>query len=311
MAFAYTDGGVFQNQPLGMAKNLVELQVGGHVSAEQRGYLFIAPHPKSSDAERGFSAEKANFMSTIGRLGGAVLGQAEFQDWAMAESVNARIAELNQLATQLQGLFQSGQLQPGEATSLTTKLLSAMFSAGGKFDHAALDAAREQLRTQFSPEYASLQPGQRDAWLDALLVLEIAAHLHEKEEMYIYDFVAEPKRLAGGGLFAFTGFFDVSYRKHDYDYGRVVAQERLHEYSAAPTGVFSGLQWTPRPIDPIDPKLNDLPMAEVPEDTRRQVYKQVMAAVDELLSELGANWIERKAIEALLIRKRIKSMLAL
>ena len=44
--FTYTDGGVFQNEPLGMAKNLVEQVPGGRLNAAQRGYLFIAPKPK-------------------------------------------------------------------------------------------------------------------------------------------------------------------------------------------------------------------------------------------------------------------------
>jgi hypothetical protein len=40
--FTYTDGGVFQNEPLGMAKNLVELLPDGHLNALNRGYCFIA-----------------------------------------------------------------------------------------------------------------------------------------------------------------------------------------------------------------------------------------------------------------------------
>ena len=35
----YTDGGVFQNQPLGMAKNLVETVPGGRLNAADRGIL--------------------------------------------------------------------------------------------------------------------------------------------------------------------------------------------------------------------------------------------------------------------------------
>lgn len=44
--FTYTDGGVFQNEPLGMAKNLVELLLDGHLNALSRGYCFIARQPK-------------------------------------------------------------------------------------------------------------------------------------------------------------------------------------------------------------------------------------------------------------------------
>ncbi len=48
-----------------------------------------------------------------------------------------------------------------------------------------------------------------------------------REEMLIYDFVPVPEKLASNGLLAFGGFFDVSYRKHDYDYG---AASRSNSY---------------------------------------------------------------------------------
>ncbi len=310
--FCYTDGGVFQNEPLGMAKNLVEKQVDGHLNASERGYLFIAPKPKTSDAQSGFHQANANYKATIMQLASAVIGQAEFQDWAMAESINDKISALNRLADQLQVLFANLTLQPGQTTPVTTVVLEALFAQYGPAKPSALSAARSQLQSQFSLEYASFaNPVTASAWLDALLVLEVAAGLHEKEEMYIYDFVADPKLLAGGGLFAFTGFFDVAYRKHDYDYGGSVAQQRIRGYMGSGAGLFSGLQWTPKTIDPINPAYNNLPMASVDEGKRRQVYNQIMDAVDALLSELGANWVERKAAEAFLIKSHVKKMLAL
>ena len=104
---------------------------------------------------------------------------------------------------------------------------------------------------------------------DALLVLELAADLHEKEEMYIYDFVADPALLAGGQLFAFTGFFDLKYRQHDYDYGRSVAQQQIRPYMEDAQSTFSGLQWTPGHINPINPDCNNLPMTKVDEAKRK------------------------------------------
>jgi Patatin-like phospholipase len=51
--FTYTDGGVFQNEPLGLAKNLVD-EVDQHVNTDSRFYLFIAPHVKGSTAHADF-----------------------------------------------------------------------------------------------------------------------------------------------------------------------------------------------------------------------------------------------------------------
>ena len=243
--FCYTDGGVFQNEPLGMAKNLVERLPDGRLTAKDRGYLFIAPKPKSSDVNMGFNKENANFKATILQLIGAVMGQSEFQDWVMAESVNEKIALLDTRATQLKSLFDSARLTSEITRPVTSALLESFFSKS-EIEQGTLDTARTQLQKQYAPEYHSFQnPEAAKAWLDALLVLELAADLHEKEEMYIYDFVADPGLLAGGQLFSFTGFFDVKYRQHDYDYGRFVAQQQIRLYMANADSIFSGLHWTP------------------------------------------------------------------
>jgi len=310
MPFCYTDGGVFQNQPLGMAKNLVERLPDGRLNAADRGYLFIAPKPKTSDVNNGINKGNANFKATIFALMGAVIGQSELQDWVMAESVNDKIALLDDRAIQLKSLFDAARLNPAQTVPLTTALLNAFFAKGNV--QGTLPAARTQLQTQYQQEYLSFNnPVIAQAWLDALLVLELAADLHEKEEMYIYDFVADPALLAGGQLFAFTGFFDLKYRQHDYDYGRSVAQQQIRLYMEDAQSIFSGLQWTPGHINPINPDCNNLPMTKVDEAKRKQVYNQIMDAVDSLLSELGTNWIERKAVEAFLIRKFVKQLLAL
>ena len=123
--------------------------------------------------------------------------------------------------------------------------------------------------------------------------------------------VADPTLLAGGALFAFTGFFDISYRKHDYDYGRVVAQEKLRAYRDDSKSVFAGLHWIPRNIDPVNPQFNNLPMTRIDRRKRQNVYKQIMGACDDLFSELGMSWLVRKGVESFFVGKRLKSMLAL
>jgi hypothetical protein len=262
--FTYTDGGVFQNEPLGMAKNLVETIPGGRLNAAQRGYLFIAPKPKQSaevknspDPKVGFSAVTANYKALASRLADSVIGQCEFQDWSVAEGYNDQLLFLNKLADELQSLFLSGTLTPGITSPVFDVLLKSLFAEGNQMTPSSLanlKAARTQLRQQYATEYARLgeQAVVADAWLDAVLVLELAARLHEKEEMLIYDFVAVPEKLASNGLLAFAGFFDVRYRKHDYDYGRSVAQEQLAKYTAQPGSVFSNLRWTPKAVDFID-----------------------------------------------------------
>jgi hypothetical protein len=321
--FTYTDGGVFQNEPLGMAKNLVEQVPGGRLNATERGYLFIAPKPKSSsevknspDPDVGFSAANADYKELARHLASSVVGQSEFQDWSVAEGFNDQIQLLNERAVELQALFLTGALTPAMTTPVSDVLLKAFFAENKQTTAASianLTAARTRLRQQYAAEYAPLSghSSVADAWLDTVLVLELAARLHDKEEMLIYDFVAVPEELASNGLLAFEGFFDVSYRKHDYDYGRKMGQQQLAKYKAQPGSVFSNLHWTPQPIDPIDRSLNNIQMEQVDETKRQEVYGQIRDAADELLRELSVNLLIRKALLLFFVDGQIKKMLAL
>jgi hypothetical protein len=178
---------------------------------------------------------------------------------------------------------------------------------------AKLNAARLQLKQQYGTEYSRFggHAAAADAWLDTVLVLELAARLHEKEEMFIYDFVAVPELLASSGLMAFVGFFDVSYRKHDYDYGRTVAQQRLTQYKGQPGSVFSNLHWTPKSINPIDQSLNNLQMEQVDKTKRERVYEQLKEAANELLQELDVNPVIRTALMWFYVQGQIKKLLSL
>jgi len=321
--FTYTDGGVFQNEPLGMAKNLVEQVPGGRLNADQRGYLFIAPKQKSSsvvknspDPAVGFDAATANYKVLASHLADSVIGQSEFQDWSVAEGYNDQLLLLDERAGELQRLFLSGTLTPSMTSLVSDVLLKSFFAENGQMKESSvanLKAARGQLRQQYASEYAQfgVQVAVANAWLDTVLVLELAARLHEKEEMLIYDFVAEPELLASSGLMAFAGFFDVSYRKHDYDYGRSVAQQRLAQYKTQPGSVFSNLHWAPKPIDPIDQTLNGIQMTQVDKTKREKVYDQISDAVNELLQELNVNIFIRKPLMWFFIEGEVKKLLAL
>ena len=103
----------------------------------------------------------------------------------------------------------------------------------------------------------------------------------------------------------------MKYRKHDYDYGRTVAQAQLQKYAAQDGSIFAGLQWTPRTIDPIDATLNNLQMSSVDEELREGVCDQICSAAGDMLQEAGLNAIERDPILWLVIKPKVKKALAL
>lgn len=307
--FTYTDGGVFQNQPIGMAKNLVD-QIDQHRNTATRSYLFVSP--RSVDPTLGtINAASASFKMLTGALVNAIYNQAGFRDWIEAESVNDAVNLLNQRADQILALFKNGTLQATAIRGLTTTLLGQF-----RLSAADLDAARAQLRSQFAKEYGDLSSAMdaatADVWLDTVLLLELAADLHEKDEMYIYSVAADPKDLAGAGFYAFFGFLDRSFRDHDYDLGRQKAQTFLVSLNQVSGGKLPQLKYSPKPIHPIPPTpAGGFTPQMIPQQKRQLLYKALSSAADNFLSQEGLNWVVRKGIELVYVDGKIKKALGL
>jgi hypothetical protein len=85
--FTYSDGGILQNQPLGMAKNLVEM-IDLHMDQDRRFYLFVSPHAKDPEANDSFHAANADYLHLLERLIDVITGQSGFQDWVTARDMN-------------------------------------------------------------------------------------------------------------------------------------------------------------------------------------------------------------------------------
>jgi hypothetical protein len=345
--FAYTDGGVFQNEPLGMAKNFVEQLPGGRLEPERRAYLFIAPAPMKSEnlpiatsdsdnASSAFGSLNADFKNLFIRLIGAIMGQAEFQDWVTAEHINDQIQLLDHRASQLKALFANGHLTVEQTAPVTNLLLTGLFEAKSVTPtfktqfldadrpavvarpdwQSALDAARTQLKIQYATDYAQLASkpgaGAAEAWIDTVLVLEYGANLHNKEVMLIFDFLADPKLLASGALAHFGGFFDQAFRDHDYDYGRLQAQTCLASYKKQTGSFFNALHWTPRTdLREINHDLDGASINKADINKRKAVSSRVAAAADTLLVEFGVKNPLRWLIRTGYLKGKINRLLDL
>ncbi|WP_094553823.1 patatin-like phospholipase family protein [Synechococcus sp. 1G10] len=77
--YLYTDGGVFENEPIGMAASLAK-EIDEKDGHSQRNYLFVAPGKRTIDADPFFNREDNLLAMAIG-LASAVFGQSRFQQW--------------------------------------------------------------------------------------------------------------------------------------------------------------------------------------------------------------------------------------
>lgn len=313
--FAYTDGGVFQNEPIGLAKNLVD-EIDRHLDTDSRFYLFVAPHAKKSTAHANFNEGNADFKAVAVQLLNAVYGQAGFQDWIQAEQVNTQVDIFNGRAVQLKDALEQNQISSGAFQDAARALLPLLF-AGRHAGAETEDQVRERLKQQFRVEYAELEgaKGQTvaDIWIDSILALETVADLGQRDEMAMYGITASTEELAGSALDAFVGFCDQEYRDHDYDVGRTKAQQFLSNSSGmlGTDGNLPIIHYESKPIRPINHQLDGLTLAKVPRDIRETLKGRLDERANELLAELKMAWPIREAIKLAFIDPHVRKLLNL
>ena len=316
--FVYTDGGVFDNQPLGLARELVS-NIDDPWDNDRRFYLFVSPSAKSSSiAKNPLQAKEADLLKTLGALVGAIFNQARFRDWAMALKMNQSLALLDDRAVELaelllatQGLVPSMIEVAGALAKAFTDAKEKELLARAKDDEermavpGLLGRERERLQKVFAvlvPEEDAapvdyhkklvddISPEAAAAWIDALLVFEYAARLEEKSEMIIYGVTATDQELASAAISAFAGFFDERFRHHDYEVGRQKTREWLATLSTvgAP-GVQTLAPIHYRPAAGTEPKpdatLRNLPLESMPVGPRKMLLDAVMLRADTIIDE--------------------------
>lgn len=323
--FLYTDGGTFENEPLGMAKQLVDQLEDGHVNHDQRFYLFVAPSARTGTSQSELNEKQnGNFVGAIEAIVKAIFNQARFRDWIKAEKINDQIQILDERAKQLKAGFLDGTIQASQLQTATDCLLPQLLGA------EIIDAERLRIRMQYREGYNQIaeviDDATADIWRDAVLLLESAAALGDKDQMIIYGITASDAELAGGALFAFLGFFDQAYRDHDYDVGRTKAREFIKNVHANPDVDL----WFPHHPDndpaqpredwmnirPIDVKLNGLKLTDVDESIRRRFKERLVDRADKLLvdsAESGVQvpWVVREGILNFFVKPKLNKWLGL
>jgi predicted acylesterase/phospholipase RssA len=234
--FAHSDGGVLQNQPLGIAKDLVDAAVQAraardvmgaeqaHRDSEDRLYVFVAPHSVKSTAEE-LTAGKISIWDELKVLIGVYTRQAMFHDWITAEGVNQKIRLLDLRAGQL-----ADEIIVNKVTVTTlqnaAQELNALLMPGERLQR--LSRLKDQYRVKYAEVEQKCGLAAANAFIEGIATLEAAAQLDDQDKMKIVAVIADEKKdLMGSGLAAFVGFFDKKFRMHDYWIGRVKARKYL------------------------------------------------------------------------------------
>ncbi len=322
-SFSYTDGGTFQNEPLGLAKDLVD-ELDHHLDTENRFFLFVAPGARGSTKVMEFNETIANLKATAQRLFAAIFEQARFHDWIMAEKVNEQIELFDQRAIALKHCLLQA---PGsdkyinfESLAPAAQALTAvLFPRPGapEASEDALTKARTRLKSQFKIEYGDLANHlgnhAADVWIDAIASFEAAAGLNNQDQMTIYGVTAAPQELASSGASAFAGFFDQRLRDHDYEVGRTKAREFLNNPRLTEPGQIGQINYLHQEaIGPIDADLNGMTLERLPRDIRQRFKDRLTARAHEVMVELGVPTpVLREGIDLVLVSPFLNRLLYL
>ncbi len=303
--FAYTDGGVFHNEPLGMAKNLVDLVDPDHLSHASRFYLFVAPQMRSSARDGTFTADTATLVDTGKELVKVIFNQARFKDWVQVEKVNDHLARFESQVAWLRVSLADGSLAPKSLEDATAALLPRVYP-----DLGVRTTVLDRLRDQYASDLATLaDPAAQDVWLRSVAVLEKVAGVASHDPMVVYTITATDKELAGSCLYAFGGFFDERYRRHDYELGREKAQTFLAGLAGSGLGPIRYTSNEPAPQ--VDPALADVQVADLDEDKRKEFRGQILDRIDQILSDFGVALPVRKPIEWFWLKPKLNKWLGL
>jgi len=288
--FSYSDGGILQNQPLGMAKNLVD-PIDEHIEP-QRFYMFVSPHEKDPSPVE-FSAPEANYFQMAKRLIGVGTGQAGFQDWITAKEVNERISKLDERAHQLKDVILHGQITVASLQEVATQLLILFFPNNQHHPPGGLPetlvAAKERIAKQYASDIAALAgvDGGATAFRDAILAFESAAGLGARDLMIIYGITAKESELASTGIQSFLGFFDQRYRDHDYDVGRDHAQKILLDPALSGPGQIGPLNFTPGTLGAIDHTIDGSQLRHLSPGDIKEFKTGMKHRVNQMLMEIN------------------------
>lgn len=291
--FAYTDGGVFENEPLGMAISLAKKVDSSARYYEKRFFLYVAPGAKTSNINKDFKASDAIYVETARALAGAVFTQSRFQDWIQVSDVNQSVKKFDNQAWFLRDVLKQNPDRYTEFAEVAAKLLNTLYT-----DNLQKIADNERLKKQFAEEMQELSSlGENGAkisrsWLNAVQALEKAANLGSKELLTVYSINAKDEELAGEQLSAFGGFFKQEFRDYDYYVGRSKAIDflknlQLKNSQGKQEGELFLLNFAPgQDLRSPTVNLGDVTLGNIDRELREQVKKLLLERLGRIIDSI-------------------------
>ncbi|WP_340680484.1 patatin-like phospholipase family protein [Paraglaciecola sp.] len=341
--FSFTDGGVFNNYPLGMARELAKTIDKDPLDYSKRFYFYISPNKKKSSMDTVFDADDKDIQiqHVVAKITKSMIGQAQFQDWLQTDKVNKEVALLDARAEELVPYIKKSSDETLSSMLAVTKALcSTLYQTAqpSKIEAGEPDVIEQQKAAQqenieeaierLTEQYKSIFPHfnrtkklKKDAWLYTIALLEKAAKLNDRDIMRVYTITAEDTDLASEKIFSFLGFLDIRFRQHDYLRGRLNGMKVINEILNARNNKGLKDNHLPLNIEQLDTavvqaeltrlNLGQTTISDVKRSVRESLYERAEERVYLYLKNMGMNWLLRHGLYKFFIKNKIKGYLDL
>ncbi len=222
----YTDGGLFDNEPVGLAKRLADRSP--HSGGDWR-YVLVDPFLRETAvAGKPPPAEPSSAVQVAGLLAGAFLGQGGSKDWIRANRTNERLEILHSLVDRLPEIAESltdpEALELGRLVGeLAERVCDHRVPDGSDGADPVLELLEEhigRIEARYPEVLARVETrAARSRLAKLIFLIEAAGGLDDKEPMPLY-LVAPTGGLAGDFLGNFGGLFSREWREADFRAGR-------------------------------------------------------------------------------------------
>jgi len=304
LGFTYVDGGLFNNEPVGLAREIVEqLQASDPtIERDRRIYLLIDPFVVSSLAEPEYAEEPLGYRRLLGRLISVIMGEASKRDWIRATRVNQRLEWQEKLLENLGEIVAALPPPDLERCAIGARRLAGEI-AGFKLAYEAAgrplppDATRRQLAATLqrwgpmAAEAHAPDPRRCEVFLDLAYALENAAGLRKKVNLELHVIAPQRGSLAGDFLGNFGGFFNKDWREHDWRRGRADARDFIvHRLGAY--GQDDPREYTPS----VD--LSGVSERDIPDGASAGLRRIVQGGIASFLSATRGGSLKRDIVGA-------------
>jgi predicted acylesterase/phospholipase RssA len=299
----YTDGGLFNNEPVRLAKRLV---VRSGQEDDDWRFIFVDPSLQAGPVGEPSAIPEAGPRSAVdvaGLLSRAFLGQGSSKDWIRANRTNERLVILDSIVEWLPEIadsltdpdaFELGRTVGELAEGVCERRLACggRGSAGRATEAGGADPVLELLEESLDrierryPDVLS-QVGTRAArsrLSKLIFLIEAAGGLDDKEPLPLY-LVAPPDRLAGDFLGNFGGIFRREWREADFRAGRRDARDLIE------SGLHDVISYEPDPDAAYAVPELDASMAALSSAQRGRLEELVESVVDRAVGELDAGFL--------------------